>query len=176
MLRIHTGFSGLLASIVMLFAAQAYAAVDYPVETSPKPLPELTFKDEQGALHTVQAEKGKLTIVHFWATWCIPCVAELPHIDALQNLYGPQGLKIITLSIDGENRMPMVKNFLKAHSAKFTPYLDIQNAAFKASGGEGVPTTLFLNEKGESIARVDGALNWESPNTIAFIMFNLGGI
>jgi len=128
------------------------------------------FKDDQGHTITLDPAAAKLTIVHFWATWCTPCSAEMPEVDAAQASYDSKDLKIITLSMDGDNQADKVKAFFTEHNiAHLTPYLDRGMESFNAIHSPGLPTTLFINHTGKEIARAEGPLDWKSKETIGFI-------
>src|SRR5690348_15857080 len=98
---VNTGFSGILASCIaalcVALPAAAQNAAPLKAET-PKPAITVTYKDEHGAAYALDAKAAKLTAVHFWATWCVPCVAELPEVDATQVAYKDKGLQVVALS------------------------------------------------------------------------------
>jgi len=183
MLRIHTGFTSLLASCrialfltgCLLASSHALAQEQAPLEPSdPKVLPALTYLDEAGKTHAVMDEKGKLTIVHFWATWCVPCVEELPQVDAVQAAYADRGLKVIALSEDGKNNMSKVKKFLAAHNiTHLEPNIDVDTQAFRAVDGKGAPTSFFLDADGKSIGSIEGWTNWKASEISKFIETHL---
>ncbi len=179
MLRIHTGFLGVLASCTVAFAltfsAPAKADDRYILDiTSPQAFPDIKFKDFNGKTMSLSESKGKLTIVHFWATWCAPCVDELPELNEIQKKYEVIGLKVISISLDGDNNKAKVETFLKANKIdSLKPYLDIDTDAFKASKAKGMPTSFFINNQGDRIAISEGKLDWLDPKTFGFLEFNL---
>ena len=180
MLRIHTGFWGVLASCRMALLAAiflptaAHADDRYLLNiTNPQPFPDITFKVPGGGMTSLSKEKGKLTVVHFWATWCVPCIDELPEINEIQKKYEVIGLKVIGISMDGENNFPKVKAFLEEHKLLMKPYLDVGTSAFTDAKIKGLPTSVFINEKGERIAISEGKLDWLNPRTTGFLEFNL---
>lgn len=176
MLRIHTGFLGILASALMLFFAEpAHADDRYILDiTTPEAFPNIKFNDFSGKTLSLNDVKGKLTIVHFWATWCAPCVEELPEIAEIQKKYEVVGLKVISISLDGEANKAKVETFLKANKvAELQPYMDINTEAFKVSKAKGMPTSFFINNAGERIAMSSGKLDWLNPKTTGFLEFNL---
>lgn len=171
---INTWFSGLLAScrIALLGAfitAPALAGDFADLKMGdPKPAATLDFRDALGKEHTLATDKGSsVTVVHFWATWCVPCVGELPEVEAMAKKYANRGLKVIFISLDGT--MPKVESFVEEHKLDFTPFLDNKNASFKAAAIPGLPATVFINSKGEEVGRVEGPLDWKKAQTIAFI-------
>jgi thiol-disulfide isomerase/thioredoxin len=173
----NTGFLALLASCVLSVLCLSPATAmdwDLVIPKTIKPAPDMPYVDETGKNYTVRDNKGKLTAVHFWATWCVPCIAELPELDGAAKAYGAQGFKVIAISLDGENAMPQVKQFLAEHKiTSLTPYLDNDNQSFKAANTLGLPTTIMIDAEGNEIARVAGPLDWKSQPVRAFIETHL---
>jgi thiol-disulfide isomerase/thioredoxin len=163
----NTGIWTLFASITCILAPCAHAeTLTVPIISAvEKTLPPIPYKDETGAAHTVEPT-GNLTAVHFWATWCIPCLKELPEVDATAAVYN--GLHIVTISLD--TNVAKVKTFFIDKKIVHLPAnLDSNNAAFKAAKLKGLPATIFLNEKGEVLGRADGPLDWKAKATTDFI-------
>jgi thiol-disulfide isomerase/thioredoxin len=132
--------------------------------------PDLAYTDDQGKTHSLRADKGTLTVVHFWATWCVPCVEEFPKIDAAQQAYADRGLKIIAISLDGDSNMPKVKKFFADnHIAHMAPYLDHGTSAFTQAGVRGLPTSFFLDAEGMKIGVAEGPMDWDSKANKAFM-------
>lgn len=128
----------------------------------------IPYKDETGLEKNVDPKGQKLTAVHFWATWCVPCLAELPEVDATANAYGTKGLQVVTISLD--TRVDKVKTFFAEKKITHLPaYLDSNNAAFRIVKLKGLPGTIFFNADGKVIGRVDGPLDWKSKTTTDFI-------
>ena len=152
-------------------AATAIADDTVRLDTgSPKTAQPVLFKDEKGDLHPLNPQHRKLTAVHFWATWCVPCIAELPEVEATQWAYGGKDFEIVAISLDGDSNMPKVKQFFADHKIEhLIPYLDFGNASFKGTGAKGLPATVFIDTMGKEIARADGPLDWKNPETIDFI-------
>lgn len=142
--------------------------------TSPEAFPIIEFRDADGKPTTSEQQKGHMTVLHFWATWCVPCVDELPEINEIQKKYEVLGLRVLPISMDGENNMKKVQHFLRSNKLEaLQPYLDVGNKAFTAARIKGLPTTVFLNEKGEQIAVAEGRLDWLNPKVAGFLEFNL---
>ncbi|MDE3061106.1 MAG: TlpA family protein disulfide reductase [Pseudomonadota bacterium] len=146
------------------------AAADELVVSPPKPAPAISFKDDAGNVHALDPKAAKLTAVHFWATWCVPCVAELPQVDAAQQAYGRKSFKVIALSLDGTGKMDNVKTFFSNHQiTHLTPYLDNAMASFRAAGLHGMPATIFIDGSGNEVARSEGAFDWKGKVVTDFI-------
>lgn len=177
---IHTGYLGRLARCCIVLLAfsllpvPAFASGQYILGIhNPKPFPKMELMDEKGKqVELTDLLSKHLTVVHFWATWCAPCIDEIPELDAVSRKYGPRGLKIITVSLDSDTSI--VNNFFKENNIKDLPvYLDIGTRAFYATNAKGMPTSFFVNANGEQIAVAEGMLDWNDSRTTGFIEFNL---
>ena len=178
----NTRLSGVLAScriiilsITALYAQPAFSDEYGSIEaTRAMAFPDIAYKDEHNQSHRLQNDLGKLTIVHFWATWCAPCVAELPELDAVQKKYASQGLKVISISEDGNNKIQTVKDFFAKNVITNLPsYLDIGTGGFKESNARGLPTSYFIDSKGLKIAIGEGPIHWKSAATVEFVTTQL---
>jgi thiol-disulfide isomerase/thioredoxin len=90
----------------------------------PEPAPEITFSDAAGNTLRLADFKGKVVLVNLWATWCAPCVKEMPALDRLQAKLGGADFAVLALSIDREG-LAKVQPFFDAHKiAALAPYLD----------------------------------------------------
>jgi len=182
-MHLNTGLSSILASFrivaLLLGAIVAFPAFSEElgvIEVVPaSPFPNLIYKNEQGETHSLkndisQNDWGKLTIVHFWATWCGPCVEEFPQLDAIQKIYIHRRLKILDISMDGANNMQKVKEFFRVHHiTSLKPYVDIGTGSFSATKARGLPTSFFIDDDGQEIAIAEGPLDWDSRQVRAFI-------
>jgi thiol-disulfide isomerase/thioredoxin len=183
MLGINTRVSRILASyciaLLALISASGAWAQESPepageektvelTSTNPQQVQDLKFKNERGATLALNVGGPPLTAVHLWATWCAPCVTELPQVEAVHKAYRQKGLKVIAISLDGN--MDKVRQFIDANGIEtLLPLLDVNNASFNALQAKGLPITVFFNARGETVARADGPLDWNSPKVKEFI-------
>ncbi len=173
MKTMNTVFLTLLASCVLL-AAPLFAHSVPLIESQPTPAADMPYTDQYGEAHTVADQLGKLTAVHFWATWCAPCVDELPEVDAAAKAYGKHGFKVIAISLDGDNALKRVKEFLASHGiTHLEPALDMGMRSFKAADTLGLPTTIMIDANGNEVARATGPMRWGDPNVHKFITSHL---
>lgn len=112
---------------------------------------------------------GKPLLVNLWATWCAPCVAELPALDKLAGSPEAKGIKVITVSQD-QGGAAHVEQFLAAHKFQhLARYLDPENAlGFHYNTGT-LPTTILYDGHGKEVARIVGALDWQSAEAAKLI-------
>lgn len=137
-----------------------------------EPLPGVTVKDPAGLTLKLADLKGPV-LINLWATWCAPCVTELPQLDKLAAERAGT-LKVVTVSQDmGDG--PKVAEFLKGKGlTRLDPWLDPQNdLAFKYGGGT-LPTTVFYDAAGREVWRFVGGHDWTGAETAK--MLAEGGI
>ena len=136
---------------------------------SAKSFPNLRFEDQTGKQVTLSEHDGKIRLVNVWATWCPPCLEELPSLDRLQEMAGDERFKVITLMADNQ-RVQEGLNYLKENDLKnLTPYADTGTRYLTVDGVRGLPTTFVLNPEGKEIARITGPADWMSEDAIHFV-------
>lgn len=132
-------------------------------------MPTENFTGPDGKRTTLAEEAGgKPFMVNLWATWCAPCIAELPALDKFAGDIAGKGVKVIAVSQDSEGAK-QVDSFLASHKlANLKRYLDPETALGFAYG-TSLPTTVLYDKQGKEVARVVGALEWEGPEAQALI-------
>lgn len=94
-----------------------------PAAADPGRAVKLTPLTEKGYPEAIAAQRGKVVLVSFWATWCKPCTREFLALVALAERYGRRGLRIVTVSMDEASNRPAILRFLREHNARFANYL-----------------------------------------------------
>jgi thiol-disulfide isomerase/thioredoxin len=141
----------------------------FVVHATPAPVPELALAGGDGKALTLADFKGKVVLLNLWATWCGPCVEEMPALDRLQARLGGPDFTVIALSVDRQGRS-LVEPFLEKLAVKnLAMYLDTGNTAMRALKVRGLPTTLLLDRDGREIGRMEGAAAWDSPAAEALL-------
>ena len=105
--------------------------------------------------------KGKVVLLNFWATWCGPCRAEMPSMEALFRQYREKGLEILAVNC-GEGQAE-VHNFMNSNDLSFTAVLDQDGKVSGPLGIRAIPTTYLLNREGKIISMVVGSIDWDTP-------------
>ncbi len=113
--------------------------------------PDFNLTDLSGQPLKLSALRGKVVLLDFWATWCPPCVAEIPHFVDLHAQYKGRGLEIVGLSLD-EGGPPAVRPFLQSHRVKYPIAMATPQITQAYGGIRGIPTT-FLIDKAGNVAR-----------------------
>ena len=129
---------------------------------SPQPAPEIAFADSSGKTTALADFKGKFVILNLWATWCQPCLKEMPSLAALQTRLGP-ALTVLAVSEDRGGAV-IVQPFVdKLSLDKFlTIYLDPKSAVSRAFEVHGLPTSFAIDGEGRVLGKVEGAADWDS--------------
>lgn len=137
------------------------------VPATPSRLSDLVFNDAQGRRVDTGRFRGKVVVVNLWATWCAPCVAEMPTLAALQRAY-PDTVAVVTVSMDTEERLPNARSFIGVHEP-LALYHDPRFAIPSTLKVQGMPATLIYDRSGREVARVLGEASWDSPEARALV-------
>ena len=141
----------------------------------PKPAPEIGFTDIAGTPLGLDAFRGKVVLLNYWATWCAPCVEEMPSLERLQTRLGGGDFTVLAVSVDRQG-LDIVRPFLERIGLKQLPiYLDRSGASMRAFGIRGLPTTMLIDREGNEVGRLEGMADWQSPAAEALIRHYVGG-
>ncbi len=135
----------------------------FTLNTPPLPVPETRFLDETGKEVSLADFKGRVLLVNFWATWCAPCVEELPSLDRLQGALGSKDFTVLAISEDRQGAAT-ARPFLEKHGLKrLAAHADRQMGLARALGLRGMPSTYLIDRKGNVVGSLTGAAEWDSP-------------
>jgi thiol-disulfide isomerase/thioredoxin len=130
----------------------------------PKPPPAIRFTSGDGKPEAIGDFAGKGVVLNLWATWCAPCGAELPSLDALAARLAAAGIVVLPLSSDRDGATA-VQAYYRAHGITHLGiWLDPDGAALSAIGAPGIPTTLILDRQGRELARLEGGIDWSGDD------------
>jgi thiol-disulfide isomerase/thioredoxin len=166
-----------LLALTLVYGAVLYGTLAAPVHAGPampKPMaaqkpaktePAVSFTDAAGTRHALSAYKGHYVLLNMWATWCAPCVAELPALTRLQAAV--PGLTVLAVNMD--RGQVDAAGFLKSHNASSLGSLrDTDITLMRGFGAFGLPTTVLIDPKGNVVGRAEGPATWDSPDSIAY--------
>lgn len=130
--------------------------------------PEMNFMDPDHKILEFSKLKGTPTLINLWATWCAPCVIEMPLLDDVAEAYKGK-LRVVTLSQDLQGAAK-VKPFFAARKLRhLEPWLDPQNALIFHYGGGTLPLTVLYDAQGREVWRIAGGYDWSSKEARALI-------
>jgi thiol-disulfide isomerase/thioredoxin len=150
----HSFAFALALGVACLTAAPAAHAADPAA-------PAFSVKSVEGKTLKFADMKGKPVVIDFWATWCGPCRASMPHLDAMQAKYAGRGLVVLGMSVDESGPAP-VKKFANGMGVKFTIAMANDEMLDAYGPIHSIPTTIFINRKGEIVRRVVGMIDRET--------------
>ena len=161
-------FAGILA--VPALPARAAGEMDrFKKAKTPKSLPDLTFEDANDKTLRFADFRGRALLINFWATWCAPCVKEMPSLDRLQAQFPQDKFLVLPLSIDGPTK-PKVAPFYKDQKlAHLGIYFDNGRKAMQGLDVSLLPTSILVDPMGRELGRLEGDADWDMPEGIALM-------
>ncbi len=158
-----------LATPSLACAADKDAFANFRATETPKAVPDTVFKDGDGGERRLSDYRGRGVVLNFWATWCAPCVREMPELANLKKRLSPLGIDVLTVSEDRKGA-PLVRKFYKLNKLEgLDVLLDQKGALLRALGVRGLPSTIFIDPKGNEIGRVLGIAKWDTDAAADFI-------
>lgn len=158
-----TKFTKAIAWLLLAGFTVAKAAADtkqMQVMASTIQAPASRVSDGKQALG-LDAYRGKFVLVNFWATWCAPCVKEMPALDRLANRLEKKGVVVVAISQD-EGGIFQVRPFVeKLRLTKIRILYDPEKRSFRDYALRGLPTTVLISPRGSIIARLEGSAAWD---------------
>lgn len=141
-------------ALVGLGFSQSIRAADPKALTVGAPFPDFEEQDLDGKPLSVGKFKGKVVLIDFWATWCGPCIQELPNVLKAYEKYHEKGFEIIGISLDNEKEK--LTSFIKAKKLPWPQYFDGKGWESKLGvkyGIDSIPATYLLDKEGKIIAK-----------------------
>ncbi len=133
--------------------------------SKPTPLPEqadLSLKDLTGASQSLAALKGRVVVLNFWATWCVPCQKEMPDLSAIQNDYAALGVQVVGAAGDEAADGAKVLSFIREYKVNFPVWIGATTDDMKRFGlGEVLPATAIIDKEGKIVWREIGIIKPE---------------
>ena len=148
------------------------------VASEPRRVPDLSFRDADGAERTLAAWRGRTVLFNLWATWCVPCRKEMPALDALQGRLGGSRFEVVAVNIDTRDAAKP-QDWLRANKiTRLTYYADPSAKVFqdlKAVGRAfGMPTTLLIDPAGCELGALAGPAEWAGEDAVRRVEAALG--
>jgi thiol-disulfide isomerase/thioredoxin len=140
-----------------------------PLHGAPRSVPNVSFIDEGGRKLTLEDFRGRTVLLNLWATWCVPCVEEMPTLDALQRALGGPGFEVVALSIDRAGVEAIRAFYEKLGLGFLAIYNDPSSRASIATDAGGLPTTLLIDGEGRELGRLVGPAQWDAPEMAEFL-------
>ena len=136
------------------------------VPKKPGPAPAFALKDLAGKQVGLKELRGKVVFLNFWATWCPPCIEEMPSMEKLHQELEKDGL--VTLAVNFQESPAQVKEFFTKHNLTFTALLDRDGKVSELYQAWALPVSVIINKRGEIAARAMGSKDWYSDEARQF--------
>ena len=164
----------ILIFIYLISSSSSYA-IQQPnlknliIHKDPKKLEKINFINVNKEIINLNRFENSLIIINFWATWCAPCIEEMPSLNRLQANTAFNNLQIIPINV-GRDNVEKSKNFYKKLKIEnLEIYFDKDVELAKKFLLRGLPTTVFINKRGEEFARVIGFVNFDDKTFIKWL-------
>lgn len=139
------------------------------IHQSPRDLPILEIENIKSQKIILEKLSSKVTLINFWATWCVPCKKELPLLDKLANSVNSKQLNIVLINLENK-KYSDVKSFLDNLGIKnLTTYFDKNLKLTRSLGLRGVPVTLVVNSEKKEVARILGDIDFNNEEFVNWI-------
>jgi thiol-disulfide isomerase/thioredoxin len=147
-------------------------AVEKFVLAEKAPAAPLTpWRDGDGAEQRLADYRGKVVLVNYWATWCAPCIREMPSLARLQKALPSSEFALVAISVDLEGRK-VAEPFLQENDlTALGLHLDNRGTVARAMGVSVMPTSILYDRDGREVGRLSGAAEWDSADALALIRF-----
>jgi thiol-disulfide isomerase/thioredoxin len=171
--------------LLLVLAAGGHAAEDKPAElervrlgefipaSPPQPAPEISFVDLTGNTVSLSEFTGKIVLVNLWATWCEPCLREMPSLERLQLRLGDK-ITVVAVSEDRGGSKAVEPFIDKLGLKSIKTYLDPKSTAERAFKVQGLPTSFLIDRQGKILGSVEGAAEWDGPKLLETLKSFLG--
>src|SRR5437879_2158602 len=134
----------------------------------PVPAPTISVVDLAGNTVSLSEFAGRLVLINLWATWCEPCLREMPSLERLQSRLGDR-IAVLGVSQDRGGGKTVEPFIAKLGLKSLKIYVDPKSAVGRAFEVKGLPTSLLIDRDGKVAGRVEGAAEWESSKIIAIL-------
>ncbi|MFQ5723660.1 MAG: TlpA family protein disulfide reductase [Terriglobia bacterium] len=154
-----------LVAIALLAALWAPRTQIHSPEPS-EPVPNFQFELNGRAMELADL-RGQVVLLNFWATWCPPCVAEMPSLQRLHERLSDRGLFVLGVSVDTD--AVAYEDFLRIHRITFANYRDPEGRISTLYGTFMYPETYIIDREGRLVRKIIGPLEWDSPDVLDFL-------
>jgi len=162
----------ILSGVLAALAVPAQAAGEmgkFEKAKVPKPLPDLEFQDADDKPLRFTDFRGQALLINFWATWCAPCVKEMPSLDKLQAKFPRDKFLVLPLSIDGPSRAKVAPFYKDQKLTHLGMYFDKGRKAMQGLNVSLLPTSILVDPMGRELGRLEGDADWDMPEGVALM-------
>ena len=141
------------------------------IESNKKTFENIKWKNTANKTKNLTDFKGKIIFLNFWATWCLPCIKELPSIERLQSKFNKNDLAVIAISLDRGGKEVAERLLRRLKLRKLELYIDKQSKSAKQLGVKYMPTTYIFDRKNRELGKLQGGVEWDDKNAVSLIKY-----
>ena len=141
----------------------------FKLTTPPRPMPDLEFLDADDKPLRLANLTGKARLINLWATWCAPCVKEMPSLDRLQAALPRDKFVVLPISLDGPSKAKVAPFYKKQGLTNLGIYYDKGRKAMSVLDVSLLPTSILIDPAGRELGRIEGDADWDTPEGIALM-------
>ena len=130
--------------------------------------PDFALPDHEGNIRRLSSFRGRVVLLNFWATWCPPCRAEMPSLEALYQSFKQHGFDVVAIASDVQG-IETVQPFMAKHHLTFLPLLDTSSHVTRTYGVTTLPTSYILDREGRLVTVEIGSRDWTTTEARALI-------
>jgi thiol-disulfide isomerase/thioredoxin len=150
------------------------ALTNFSPQVPPRAALTYPFFDAQDAEHTIADYKGLGVVLNFWATWCAPCIKEMPDLIHLKKLLKEDNVTVLALSVDRGGARKIILFFKKHGLDDLDVLVDKNSKMARKSGVRGLPVTVLIDAEGFERGRITGIAPWDQPEVVNFVRRCIG--
>lgn len=155
-----------LAGAAVIIAASAYYYLSRPGRGDPAP--DFTLEDSSGIRISLSDHRGKVCLVHFWATWCDTCKYELPSVEHLHQKFKDRGLVVLSVLEDQDDPSEALAKIREGMPISFPILLDADGYAAQTYMAYGVPESFIIDKDGVILERLTGGIDWDALPFVSY--------
>ncbi len=129
--------------------------------------PEFDLPSEAGPAVDLQSFRGRFVVLNFWATWCPPCVEEMPSLNRFHEQFSSRGVAVIGVSVDRD--AGAYRQFLDKAGVKFLNLRDPDRKVSRRYGTYKYPETYFIDRQGKVVQKIIGKADWTDPRMTEYV-------
>lgn len=155
---------GLVATLAVALAWVVAGTLDDGIVRIGEQAPDFRVVTDNGRTLTRSDFGGKLLVLHFWATWCGGCVEEIPSLEVFQREYGPQGVVVLGVSVDANEKL--YRRFMDQFKVSYATSRDPSWDIAASYGTFQLPESYIIDSSGKVVQKVIAAQNWQNPDFV----------
>jgi thiol-disulfide isomerase/thioredoxin len=131
--------------------------------------PAVTFFDADGKMLSLNDFRGRYVLVNLWATWCGPCINELPSLVRLQAALPRDRITVLPIDLEKHDAQKVVEFLARTKIEGLPIYIDREFAAMRGFAANELPLTILIDAQGREVARAAGEQKWDHPESVAYL-------